>query len=32
MGKMIEEKRNPFDNHADNVLYKYQQPPMLTAR
>ena len=29
---MIEEKRNPFDNHEDNVLYKYQQPPMITAR
>lgn len=31
-GKIIEEKRNPVDNHADNILHKYQKPPMTRAR
>lgn len=30
-GKIIEEKRNPVDNHADNVLHKYQKPPNFIA-
>ena len=30
-GKIIEEKRNPVDNYADNVLHKYQQPPKIIA-
>ena len=30
-GKIIEEKRNPVDNYADNVLHKYQKPPKIIA-